>query len=566
MDRVIAARAEAMGVTFEEMRNEYLRKISLRRMVEAKDVANWLCSRLRSGAQHQRPSHQRRWKHRDRLTKPPWSKDCETEKTQGHHLVRHYRLGAHAIDVGISGGQSGTDRSTGDRAARAGAAILHLHARNSADGSPTPDPAVFEQFVPKIAAQTDAIINITTGGSSRMTLDDRLAYPLVAKPELCSLNMGSMNFAFHKAGSGSPTGSIPGTGPYQRFGKRHLPQYVRRHPRHHCTARRGVRHAIRVRVLRRRAHLQPRLLRQRGLLKPPLFLQCCWASWRAQYRSGEPVLMRSTADRLLGRDNYEFSVLERDGARCPWSRWAQSWAAMCAWASRTVCISGEASWRRRARRRCSRFVASSRIVVGDRDAFRGARNPGDEGRGQSGVPWLTFPQQSEGAAKGQPARIYRHGSPWRSCCCLGLVQGFATFGNLRVIASNSAALLILSCGMEWSSFPAASICRWSRSWWRAPPLCDVLQCRLFRAGHRWADVAGDGGARPRQRMADRLRRNTSNACDSRVGDGHSRIFPLCRASGRVLAVAAADTPRSYSFARRCAGLTAPVAAMIITLW
>ncbi len=81
-------------------------------------------------------------------------------------------------------------------AARAGAAILHLHARNP-DGSPTPDPAIYDEFVPVIPAETDAIINITTGGSSRMTLDERLAYPLKARPELCSLNMGTMNFAFH---------------------------------------------------------------------------------------------------------------------------------------------------------------------------------------------------------------------------------------------------------------------------------------------------------------------------------------------------------------------------------
>jgi len=87
-------------------------------------------------------------------------------------------------------------------AARAGAAVLHLHARDPADGSPTPDPAVFEQFVPRITAETDAIINITTGGSARMTLEERLAYPLRARPELCSLNMGSMNFSFHRAGRG----------------------------------------------------------------------------------------------------------------------------------------------------------------------------------------------------------------------------------------------------------------------------------------------------------------------------------------------------------------------------
>src|SRR5690349_3980620 len=84
-------------------------------------------------------------------------------------------------------------------AAEAGAAILHLHARNPADGQPTPDPAIFDQFVPRIAASTDAVINITTGGSTRMTMEERLAYPLQAKPEMCSLNMGSMNFSIHRA-------------------------------------------------------------------------------------------------------------------------------------------------------------------------------------------------------------------------------------------------------------------------------------------------------------------------------------------------------------------------------
>jgi uncharacterized protein (DUF849 family) len=84
-------------------------------------------------------------------------------------------------------------------AASAGAAILHLHARNPRDGHPTPDPAIFQQFVPKIAAATDAVINITTGGSTQMSLEERLAYPLVAKPEMCSLNVGSMNFSIHQA-------------------------------------------------------------------------------------------------------------------------------------------------------------------------------------------------------------------------------------------------------------------------------------------------------------------------------------------------------------------------------
>jgi uncharacterized protein (DUF849 family) len=79
-------------------------------------------------------------------------------------------------------------------AAEAGAAILHLHARDPKDGRPTPDPKVFMQFLPRIKQATDAVVNITTGGGHGMTLEERLAAPLKASPEMCSLNMGSMNF------------------------------------------------------------------------------------------------------------------------------------------------------------------------------------------------------------------------------------------------------------------------------------------------------------------------------------------------------------------------------------
>lgn len=80
-------------------------------------------------------------------------------------------------------------------AAEAGAAVLHLHARDPADGRPTADPAVFMEFLPRIRQQTNAIINITTGGSPMMTLDERLEAPEATSPEMASLNMGSMNFA-----------------------------------------------------------------------------------------------------------------------------------------------------------------------------------------------------------------------------------------------------------------------------------------------------------------------------------------------------------------------------------
>jgi uncharacterized protein (DUF849 family) len=82
-------------------------------------------------------------------------------------------------------------------AAEAGAAILHLHARDPKDGRPTPNPDVFMQFLPRIKQATDAVVNITTGGGHGMSLAERLAAPLRAKPEMCSLNMGSMNFGLY---------------------------------------------------------------------------------------------------------------------------------------------------------------------------------------------------------------------------------------------------------------------------------------------------------------------------------------------------------------------------------
>ena len=79
-------------------------------------------------------------------------------------------------------------------AAEAGAAVLHLHARDPRNGKPSPDPDLFMQFLPRIKQATDAVVNITTGGAPGFTMDDRLAAPVRARPELTSLNMGSINF------------------------------------------------------------------------------------------------------------------------------------------------------------------------------------------------------------------------------------------------------------------------------------------------------------------------------------------------------------------------------------
>ena len=84
-------------------------------------------------------------------------------------------------------------------AAEAGAAILHLHARDPANGRPSADPAHFMGFLPQIKQRSDAVLNISTGGSATMTLEQRLAAPKLAEPEMCSLNMGTMNFALYSA-------------------------------------------------------------------------------------------------------------------------------------------------------------------------------------------------------------------------------------------------------------------------------------------------------------------------------------------------------------------------------
>lgn len=81
-------------------------------------------------------------------------------------------------------------------AAEAGATILHLHARDPENGFPSPDPDVFLQFLPEIREHTDAVINITTGGSAVMTVEERISAAKQLQPEVASLNMGSMNFNF----------------------------------------------------------------------------------------------------------------------------------------------------------------------------------------------------------------------------------------------------------------------------------------------------------------------------------------------------------------------------------
>ena len=82
-------------------------------------------------------------------------------------------------------------------AAEAGASILHLHARNPEDGSPTQDPEIYRRFLPRIKQSSKAVVNITTGGGLGMSVEERLQPALQCAPEVASLNMGSINFGLY---------------------------------------------------------------------------------------------------------------------------------------------------------------------------------------------------------------------------------------------------------------------------------------------------------------------------------------------------------------------------------
>jgi uncharacterized protein (DUF849 family) len=196
-------------------------------------------------------------------------------------------------------------------AAMAGAAILHLHARDPVDGRPTPDPKIFGQFVPRIKAATDAVINITTGGSTRMSLEERLAYPLVAKPEMCSLNMGSMNFSIHPLAKRISEWRYEWEKPYIEGMEDMIFRNTFRDIKHilkvlgdDCGTRFEF-ECYDVGHLYNLAHFV-----DEGLITGPLFIQSIYGILGGLGPDPENlVTMRTTADRLFGRENYRFSIL-----------------------------------------------------------------------------------------------------------------------------------------------------------------------------------------------------------------------------------------------------------------
>ena len=194
-------------------------------------------------------------------------------------------------------------------AAKAGAAIVHLHARNSKDGSPTQDPAVFKQFLPKIKSASDVVINLTTGGSPAMTVDERLRPAAELKPEVASLNMGSMNFGLYEMIGRTKEFKYDWEKPYlagsdERIFKNTFRDIARILETCRDNDTRFEIECYDIGHLYTAAHFL-----DRRLIKPPLFIQSVFGIRGGIGPHPEDVLhMKRTADRLFG-DAYHWSVL-----------------------------------------------------------------------------------------------------------------------------------------------------------------------------------------------------------------------------------------------------------------
>jgi len=199
---------------------------------------------------------------------------------------------------------------SGVEAAQAGAAILHIHAREPETGRPTSDPAIFQQICSALSERTDAVINTTTGGTTRMTIQERLGYPLKVKPEMCSLNMGSMNFAFHPIAERITDWRFDWEKPYVEGTKDIVfkntfadIEYILRN-----LGEAGTRFELECYDVGQLYNLA--YFVDRKILKPPMFIQAIFGILGGIGPDPESLfMMRSTADRLFGRDNYLYSVL-----------------------------------------------------------------------------------------------------------------------------------------------------------------------------------------------------------------------------------------------------------------
>jgi len=195
-------------------------------------------------------------------------------------------------------------------AAEAGAAILHLHARDPETGKPSSSVEHFMGFLPRIKQASDAVLNISTGGSAVMTLDERLAAPKRAEPEMCSLNMGTMNFALYPAAERISEWKYDWEKSFLESSDdlvfKNTPRDIARILTE-LGSERGARFEFECYDL---SHLYMlRHFADRGLVKPPFFIQFVFGVLGGMGPDPENLThMKLIADKLFG-DDYAFSVL-----------------------------------------------------------------------------------------------------------------------------------------------------------------------------------------------------------------------------------------------------------------
>jgi len=208
----------------------------------------------------------------------------------------------------------------GVAAAQAGAAVLHVHARDPRDGRPTPDPAAYMAFLPRLKAGCEAIINVTTGGSLNMTVDDRLKAPVMLRPEMCSLNMGSMNFALYPLADRYQSWKYDWEEPYLRATEDSVFRNTFRDIARIISVL-GQEHGCRfehecydVGHLYNLAHMV-----DRKIVRPPFFVQMIFGVLGGIGSDlANLMFMKQTADRLFGSD-YIWSVLAAGRQQMPFA-------------------------------------------------------------------------------------------------------------------------------------------------------------------------------------------------------------------------------------------------------
>jgi uncharacterized protein (DUF849 family) len=194
-------------------------------------------------------------------------------------------------------------------AAEAGAALVHVHARNPVTGQPDQSPEAFEPFLKVIKQRTRAVINITTGGAPTMSVEERLTPCSVFKPEVASLNMGSMNFGLYPMLNRYKEFKHDWERPYLAGSDDRIFKNTFRDIENILTtcAENGTRFEIEcydIGHLYTLAHFA-----DRGLVKPPFFVQSVFGILGGIGAHPEDVShMKRTADRLFG-DDYRWSVL-----------------------------------------------------------------------------------------------------------------------------------------------------------------------------------------------------------------------------------------------------------------